>query len=180
MPRSRKILGLSAVSVTLLVVAVLVVVAAFGLGRLTAQSPEGDQTERSGPTGQEGSSTETSAPVEPASEGAELVRLTNPPEKTLWALSADTYAAGVRITVEFQPYGIGPSSFGPSVVVLVTSAEAEDPSAKAPDLEGRNVIFLLGDSVVDKGGTYEGVAVTQAQGDRVVLVLEDVTSVAQE
>ena len=160
------------------VLAILLVAAAFGLGSLTARSPEDDQTEESGQTGQDGSSAETSAPVEPAPEGAELVRLTNPPEKTLWALSADTYSAGVGIAVEFQPYGIGPSSFGPSVVVLVTSAEAEDASAKAPDLEGRNVIFLLGDSAVDKGGTYEGVAVTQAQGDRVVLVLEDVTSAA--
>lgn len=167
-------------AVLVAVAVVLLMVAVFGLVNLRAQSPEADQTEQGGQAGQDGPSTETTAPVGPAPEGAELVRLTNPPEKTLWAVSAETYSAGVRIAVEFQPYGIGPSSFGPSVVVLVTSAEAEDPSAKAPDLEGRNVVFLLGDSVVDQGGTYEGIAATQAQGDRVLLVLEDVASATQE
>jgi hypothetical protein len=109
-----------------------------------------------------------------APTGVALEPLSGPPERSLWALSADTYASGVEVSVEFEPYGIGPCSEGPSVVVRVASAKPSDSAAKIPDLAGRNVVFLLGDSVVDKGGRYAGTAVTRAQDDRVLLVLKDV------
>jgi len=169
-------------------VIVLVAAGAFAFGRLASDSTKSPASEqaassestKSAAASEASAAFGTSPPAAVAEPGAELSRLSTPPEKSLWAFAAGTYEPGVRIAIEFEPYGVGPSSFGASVVALVSSAEPEDSSAKAPDLAGRNVVLILGDSVVDAGGRYEGVAVTQAQGDRVVLVLEDVAPLREE
>jgi len=177
---------------TALVAGVIVLVAAgaFVLGRLAsdpADSTACEEAASSQPTktGSARSSSETS-PVAGGSAptlavpSAELPRLTTPPEKTLWALAPEACDAGVRVAVEFEPYGVGPSLFGPSIVAKVTSAESDSSSAKTPDLAGRNVVLLLGESVVDAGGRYRGVALTKVQQDRVVLVLDDVEPLMNE
>ena len=111
---------------------------------------------------------------QPAAAGSVLASLSAPPERSLWALSDKSYDAGVELAVEFEPYGIGPSSLGPSIVARVSSATARGSSGRVPELAGRNVVFVLGESVVETGGHYAGTAVTTAKGDRVVLVLKDV------
>lgn len=114
-----------------------------------------------------------SAPAAPAAPGAPLEPLSTPPERSLWALSPESYDPGVEITVEFEPYGIGPSSYGPSIVALVSAATPEAPGTRAPDLVGRNVVLIVGDVSVAVGGRYTGTVVTRAQDDRIVLVLQD-------
>ena len=114
-------------------------------------------------------------PATPVAPGVPLEPLSAPPDRSLWALSPDSYDEGLEIEVEFEPYGIGPSSYGPSIVGLVSAAEPRARDGRVPDLTGRNVVFILGDQLVKVGGRYAGVAVTRMQGDRIVLVLQDVT-----
>lgn len=169
---------------------VLLAAGAFGVGHLAADpghsAEPGERSPQSSGTAPALSSADAAgaanrgSPVSVAAPGAELARLTSPPEESLWAFAAGTYQPGVRVAVEFEPYGIGPSSFGESIVALVSSAELEDASVKAPELEGRNVVLIVGDSAVDSGGRYRGVAVTRAEEDRLVLVLEDVEPVRSE
>ena len=116
---------------------------------------------------------EPPAALAPAPPGSPLEPLTTPPERSLWALSAESYDTGVVISVEFEPYGVGPSSYGPSIVALVSSATPIDSGVKAPELVGRNVVLIVGDVDVEVGGRYMGTVVTRAQDDRVVLVLQD-------
>jgi hypothetical protein len=114
------------------------------------------------------------SPATPAAPGVPLEPLSAPPDRSLWALSPDSYDEGLEIEVEFEPYGVGPSSYGPSIVALVSAADPVDPRGRAPDLAGRNVVFILGDQLVKVGGRFTGVAVTRMQGDRIVVVLQDV------
>jgi len=114
-------------------------------------------------------------PATPAAPGVPLEPLSAPPDRSLWALSPDSYDEGLEIEVEFEPYGVGPSSYGPSIVALVSAADPVDPGGRAPDLVGRNVVLVLGDQRVEAGGRYVGTVVTREQDDRIVLVLQDVT-----
>jgi hypothetical protein len=114
-------------------------------------------------------------PAVPAAPGSSLEPLSSPPERSLWALSPDSHDAGLEIDVEFEPYGVGPPAYGPSIVALVSVAEHVSPGGRAPDLVGRNVVFVLGDQSVEAGGRYVGTVVTREQDDRIVLVLQDVT-----
>jgi hypothetical protein len=125
----------------------------------------------SSPDGEAATTTGGPAP-EPAAPGRTLSALSTPPARSLWALSADSYDADVEIEVEFQPYGTGPSSFGPSIVALVTVSSHQGSEQRVPELDGRNVVFIVGDTTVKVGGHYAGTAVTRLQDDRIVFVLK--------
>lgn len=171
----QRVSGRAVVALVLLLA--LVGGGAFALGRLSARSASPGNAE-----GQDGSreatpaasAVATGAPAAPAPAGAPLPRVTAPPEKTLLALGTDAYAEGLRIAVVFEPYGTGPDLDGPSVVARVIEATPEGDAKAAPDLAGRNVVFVLGEAKVDAGGRYRGVAVTKRQDDRLVLVLAEV------
>jgi hypothetical protein len=111
--------------------------------------------------------------VKTVDAGVELERLSTPPERSLWALSPDSYDAGAEVKVRFETYGLGPESFGPSVVTRVTQATPADSSARLPDLNGRNVIFVTGETTVETGGAWEATAITRLSGDRIVFVLTE-------
>ncbi len=137
-----------------------------------AESPdEPTVSTPSAPSAPTSATTETTG--QPAPVGTALAPMSQPPVKSLWALSPSSYDEGVEIRVEFSPYGIGPSAFGPSIVVLVTSAQAQ--TGRVPDLTGRNVVFLVGDTSVKSGGRYRGAVVTRAKDDRIVFVLTGAT-----
>lgn len=94
------------------------------------------------------------------------------PEKTMLALSADKYAAGLTATVVFEPYGMGPPGFGPSVAAKLISFEAK--GSGLPDLKDRNVVLVLEGVKVNVGGRYAGTVTTRVFGDQTALMLTDV------
>lgn len=111
----------------------------------------------------------------PASTGATLARLTEPPKETLVAVSPDKCDEGVVFTILFEPYGIGPGSFGPSIVAKVVSAKAEEGPAKFPDIAGRNVVLVLGELEVPAGGLHTAKGRTAKRDDMVYFKLTEVT-----
>jgi len=129
-----------------------------------------------GPGGQSsgGSAAGPGAPgaIKPAAENAALTQITQPPNETVWAFKPEKYTDGARIELVFQPYGIGPSSLGESVVVLVSAAHPAVKGQNVPALVGRSVVLVLGQTEIAKGGTYEAVGVITTRGDRSVIVLE--------
>lgn len=179
----------SARVIVLTILGVAIAAFAIGIGLRGASSPGGadgtaqtpvDSSAESpaGPTGTSQQPTgETATPSEPAAAGAPLERITTPPERSLWALPLEFYDEGVELSVEIEPYGIGPSTYGPSIVALVISAKLADPAVDFPDIVDQNVVFVLGDAQVSTGGRYAGTAVTRQQDDRLVLVLEGVSRV---
>jgi len=116
---------------------------------------------------------------QPVPVGEALQTLSEPPERSLWALSTDSCDAGVEIAVEFEPYGVGPSSLGSSIVALVSDATPGSVDARVPALKGRNVVLILGQVSVTSGGRYSGTVITRKQGDRIVLVLQDVSRTSE-
>ncbi len=115
------------------------------------------------------------ASATPAVAGATLGRLTEPPEKTLAAISPDKCDAGVEFDIVFEPYGVGPFAIGPTVAAKVVSIKARDPKATFPDLAGRNALLSLGKLPVPAGGRRSGVGTTVEQDGRVHLVLTEVS-----
>jgi hypothetical protein len=109
---------------------------------------------------------------EPAKSGAALKQLMQAPEKTMLALPADKYASGLKASVVFEPYGMGPPSFGRSIAVNLISFDPGD--SGLPDLKGRNVVLVLDGVTVDSGGRYSGRVTTRVFGDQTALMLTDV------
>lgn len=143
---------------------------------LTACGGSGDAEEPASQDGAAATATSSSPPASPerlAAAGERLEPLSGPPERSVWALSADAYDEGVELVIEFEPYGYGPSSFGPSIVALVSSAAPQDSDARIPKLSGRNVVLIVGDTEVEAGGSYTGKAITRLQDDRIVIVLQE-------
>jgi len=130
-------------------------------------APPGDgKPEPGGPADAAGS-------VRPAAPGERLERLEAPPDRSLWAMTPESCDADVAVRMVFEPYGIGPGSLGPSVVVRVVSASASDPSAKLPELAGKNVVLVLGGVRVETGGAWEGTAMTRLRDGQVILELQE-------
>lgn len=143
-----------------------------GSGRTTSTPPPHagrDSSAQGSPAG--------SAPEQPAASGDELVELTQAPYKTLRAFPADAYEPGASAEITFRPFGFGPSSFGPSVVVLVESAEQDSGSAGLPDLAGRNLVLLRSATTFTTGGVYRGRIALVPREDRLVFELSSATPV---
>lgn len=114
------------------------------------------------------------ATLRPAEPGAPLAQITSPPQESVWAFKPDRYDEGARIELEFRPYGTGPGSLGASVIALVDSARPLS-GGEVPELAGRNVVLVVGDTTVVEGGTYRGIGVVTLRGDRSVVVLQSAT-----
>jgi len=109
-----------------------------------------------------------------APAGKPLEKVTQPPSHTLAMLNADAAKAGTTYDIVFEPYGTGPQSDASSVAVLVVSAKVRE-GAKAPDLNGRNVLLVLAPGeVVAKGGSYAAVVTLTARGETLVPIASNV------
>ncbi len=115
--------------------------------------------------------------AEPATDGAALTTVTAPPPKTISALSTSAATPGSEYDVTVRVYGYGPSTGIASIVVLVQTSVPRDTSAKAYDLNGRNVLVRLDpdtQQVMTVGGTYSGTIKLRLTGDALVPWFDDV------
>jgi hypothetical protein len=118
--------------------------------------------------------------LSPAPAGDALAPVVKPPDRTVIAVPADDHTVGIRYAVVFEPYGIGPASNGPSIVVYVHSMMALGCVDSRLDLAGRSVVLELCDASITVGGRYEATVVAQKRKDRVVFVIEQVRPVQEE
>jgi len=151
------------------------------------EAPDGSVTASGTSTNEPGAGTPTGDSTKPpvgaddptpgtavAPAGKALEKVTQPPSRTLAMLNADAAKAGTTYDIVFEPYGTGPQSDASSVAALVVSAKVRE-GAKAPDLNGRNVLFLLAPGeVVAKGGSYAAVLTLTARGETLVPVVSNV------
>lgn len=114
-------------------------------------------------------------PTDPVAEGATLGTISTPPPDTLAKIDAGKLAADAVYTVTFSPFGYGPPLGGRTLVMRIDDAQPENESARAMDMNGRNVLALIGPGVdITKGGTYTGTLTFQSQGNLLVAVIGDV------
>lgn len=118
-------------------------------------------------------------PTTPAPAGSTLTTVTTPPEGTLAMIDASRLGANAEYTITFGCFGYGPPQGGQTLVIQIAEAAPENESAEALDMNGQNLLARLAPGVapVKVGGTYRGTLFFQAQGDLLVPVLKNVTSV---
>jgi len=165
----------------------LVLIAGIGIGYAVSRNGEGGQagttTETPLPSGmttgpaQPGQTAPGTRPTAPVAEGSALATISTPPEQTLAMVDASKLDADASYTVTFSPFGYGPPQGGRTVVIRITTAEADNDSAQAMDLNGRNILALIGQTAdVAAGGTYTGTLTFRPQGDLLVPVIANVTA----
>lgn len=174
-------------STATIVVALLIVLAAgIGIGYAVNRSgPDGssatatDTPSSEMPTGpsQPGQTAPGTRPTAPVAEGSSLTTISTPPEATLAMIESSKLKADASYTVTFSPFGYGPPQGGRTVVIRIATAEADNESARAMDLNGRNMLAQLGPGTeVVAGGTYTGTLTFRSQGDLLVPVIGDVSA----
>ena len=123
--------------------------------------------------GDDGATGEGAATI--AEAGKPLKRVVQPPEHTLAMLDPNVAKAGTSYEIVFKPYGTGPQSGGLTVAALVVTAKLRDPSAKAPDLAGRNVLLVLSSGeVVENGGSYRATLTLTERDETLLPVVSNV------
>lgn len=175
-------------STATVVVALLIVIAAgVGIGyavmRDDGRDTPAEATGTPQPSGmttgpsQPGQTAPGTRPTAPVAEGSALATISTPPDSTLAMIDADKLGADASYTITFSPFGYGPPQGGKTVVIRIATAEADNASAQAMDLSGRNMLTLLGqDAEVAAGGTYTGTLTFRAQGDLLLPVIGSISA----
>lgn len=165
----------------------LVLIAGIGIGYAVTRNGErggsGTTTETptiggapTGPT-QPGQTAPGTRPTAPVAEGSSLATISTPPEQTLAMVDASKLGADATYAITFSPFGYGPPQGGTTVVIRIATAEPNNESAKAMDLNGRNMLAVLGQQAeVAAGGTYTGTLTFRPQGDLLIPVIADVAA----
>jgi hypothetical protein len=117
-----------------------------------------------------------SRPTEPAASGSTLVTITAPPEATLAMIDAEKLAPDARYSIVFSPYGYGPPQGGKTLVIHISTATAENESAKAMDFAGKNMLAVITPGGADTavGGTFNATLIFRMQGNALVPVVSDI------
>lgn len=146
---------------------------------VTASGAPGGYTDESDANAETGANPSKPTVSTPPATGAALVTITVPPARTLAMISPDNASADVTYTVEFRPYGAGPTRG--SIETLVISVTSSKPSAATGELvyefKNRNVLVNLSPQAaqaIGKGGTYRGTLTLRKSGDVLIPWLDDV------
>lgn len=94
-------------------------------------------------------------PSRPATPGAPLTELAQPPEDTIVMLEPSGAEAGSAYDVSFQPFGLAEDG----VVVRIVAAKPVGAVKKPTDLQGKNVLVTAEPGMLSRigaGGEYRG------------------------
>lgn len=111
-----------------------------------------------------------------APDGEPFEQITEPPGPTTAMFDPDAMPIDTRLSVEFQPYGVGPWGDESLVIRLAAVSVIDNQDLDVSRLEGSNVIVNVGPdaaSSVTQGGTYTGILRAVPQQDVTILTLEE-------